>query len=151
MTIQITALSFVLKNVLVDPLMADGNPVLFLEPEADLLRAPVLAQQMFNSTPTRAANTWSRLILPPLDTQPMRLLWSVATQSPIALQLTADRGLVAAQHSGHLGLVMTCFHECVNLVSFFLGKLRVAAHRAPLSCRLEKAVMLPQLALSPLD
>ena len=45
MTLQIAAMSLALKNVLVNPLMADGNPVLFLEPEAALFRVPVLAQQ----------------------------------------------------------------------------------------------------------
>jgi hypothetical protein len=50
-----------------------------------------------------------------------------------------------------LGLGLTCFRECLNMVSFFLGRLLVAFHRATLFWRLEKAVILPRLALSPPD
>jgi len=42
--------------------------------------------------------------------------------------LAADRGLVTIQGVGNPALGMTRFQKCLNLVSFFLGELRVVAH-----------------------
>jgi hypothetical protein len=56
----------------------------------------------------------------------MCLLWSIASLATIAAQFTAYGGFVAAYHSGYLCSVMTYFQQSVNLVSLFLGKLRVA-------------------------
>ena len=75
--------------------------------------------------------------------------WAGTPQATIALELTADGGFAPTQQRSNLVLVVTGFHECVNLVTFLLGKLRLVSHRAPLSLRLEGAVMLPWLALLP--
>jgi hypothetical protein len=62
----------------------------------------------------------------------------VAAVITVAPQFAADRGLVAAQPNGNAGNGELQFRQRLNLVSFYLGKLRVARHRAPLSCKLEE-------------
>ena len=52
----------------------------------------------------------------------LRLLRTVAAKTPVAPDLTADRGLVTLQHDGNLALVVPHFQKRLNLVSFFLGE-----------------------------
>jgi hypothetical protein len=46
----------------------------------------------------------------------------------IASELSADRGFVNIDYSSYLDLRMSHFQESVNLISLFLGKLRVGSH-----------------------
>ena len=89
------------------------------------------------------------LISPPHQRQMMSLAGPVAFQSPIPPKLPADCPWITTHYLGDLGLVMTCFLERINLVSFSLGKLRVAHLCSSYFGRFEKAAMLPQLALLP--
>ena len=54
-------------------------------------------------------------------------------QDGTAADLAADRGLVTIQGVGNPALVVPPFQKCLDLVSFFLGELRVVSHRG-LSC-----------------
>ena len=54
-------------------------------------------------------------------------------QNGTAADLAADRGLVTIQGVGNPALVVPPFQKCLDLVSFFLGELRVVSHRC-LSC-----------------
>ncbi len=78
----------------------------------------------------------------------MGLLGSVALQALIALAHMADRGIVSFQRLSNLSLVMAGFLQKINLISFLLGKRRVAA---PLCSsyfgRWENATLPPQLVL----
>ena len=65
----------------------------------------------------------------------LRLLRAVAAKTPVAPDLTADRGLMTLQHDGNLPLVVPPFQKRLDLVAFFLGELRVVSHRC-LSCLL---------------
>ena len=58
----------------------------------------------------------------------MGLLRPIAAQPRITLQLSADGRLVTTQHLRYLALYMPGSLENVDLISFFLGKLRVATH-----------------------
>ena len=54
---QKTAVVLVVAKVPVDPCMADRQPAGFPQPQADLLRAPLLMQQPFDELPILPANT----------------------------------------------------------------------------------------------
>ncbi len=41
----------------------------------------------------------------------------------VAPEFTANSGFVAPKYLGYLCLIVTCFHQCPDLVSFFLDKL----------------------------
>ena len=136
-------------DILVNPLMTDTNPLFHLDPARDLLRTPFLADQRLDLLPDLIANAGLNLVAPPPQRQIMGLAGPVALKTPISAQLPADCPSITTHYLGDLGLVMTCFLERINLVSFSLGKLRVAHLCSSYFGRFEKAAMLPQLALLP--
>ena len=115
--------------------MTDMQSLLHRQPAADLLRTPLLAQQTLNPFPSSGGNPRLGLGLAAGQGQVLRLLRAVAAKTPVAPDLTADRGLVTLQHDGNLALVVPHFQKCLDLVAFFLGELRVVSHRC-LSCLL---------------
>ncbi len=56
------------------------------------------------------------------------LAGTVSSQTQIPGKFPADGRPTRDQKSSDLGLVMTGFHQCVNLVSLLLGNLRVDFH-----------------------
>jgi hypothetical protein len=132
---EITATALVRIDILVDPFVTDMQSLLDRRPAADLLRTPLLAQQTLNPFPSSGGNPRLGLGLAAGQSQVLRLLRAVAAKTPVAPDLTADRGLVTLQHDGNLALVVLHFQKCLDLVSFFLGELRVVSHRC-LSCLL---------------
>jgi hypothetical protein len=63
------------------------------------------------------------------------LLWSISFQPTIASEFSADRGFVNLHMVGNFRLYMSCFQKYVpkgtqrvNLISLYLGKLRVGSH-----------------------
>ena len=83
----------------------------------------------------------------PIHGKSVDLGGSIIPKTPVSSVLTADCGFVNIYNLGNLGRVMTCFHQGMNLVSLFLGKLRVASHvySSCLAVR-DRLVMLLQLA-----
>ena len=71
---------------------------------------------------------------------------TVAPLTAVSPDLPADGRSVSVRLSGYLAEVIACFQKSVNLVSFFLGKLRVTSHSAPLTWTSLEALMLSQLA-----
>ena len=132
---EITATALVRIDILVDPFVTDMQSLLHRQPAADLLRTPLLAQQTLNPFPSSGGNPRLGLGLAAGQGPVLRLLRAVAAKSAVAPDLTADRGLVTLQHDGNLALVVLHFQKCLDLVSFFLGELRVVSHRC-LSCLL---------------
>jgi len=131
---QITPETLVMANVALNPLVADPAKPLLRQPQTDLFRAPVLAQQGFNPAPVLRRQSRLRLALPALDRKALRLLRALAAPAAVAPQLPADCGLVDADNVGNLGLVASRFHQGVNLVSLLLGKLRIMSHGASPFC-----------------
>jgi hypothetical protein len=86
----------------------------------------------------------------PRQCQDMGLLGPVAAQPSIPAQFPTDGRIVAPYQLSNLCLAIFHFLQDVNLVSFLLGKLRVAHLRSSYFGRLEKAAMLPQLAFGPI-
>ena len=117
------------------------------EPQTDLLRTPVLAQRHLDQYPGFAPYPWSDLVLASIHGKSVGLGGSITPKTPVSSALTADCGFVNIYNPGNLGRVRTCFHQGMNLVSLFLGKLRVASHvyASCLAVR-DRLVMLLQLA-----
>jgi hypothetical protein len=76
------------------------------------------------------------------------LLRAITLDGPIPAKLPADRPRITANDLSNLSLNMACFLERINLVSFLLGKLRVA-HRCSSCLAVRSVAILPQLALLP--
>jgi len=115
--------------MLVDPFVTDTQPLLLRQPAADLLRTPVLAQQALDPLPRLGGNPQPSLGLAAGQSQTLCLLGAVAAKAAVAPDLAADRGLVTLQHHGNPALGMAHFQKRLDLVSFFLGELRVVSHR----------------------
>ena len=98
-----------------------------------------------NSLPVLGADSSGNGFPPALLHHPAGLGRAVSSLATVTTELPAYRRPVHARLSGYLALIKSCFLKSVNLVSLFLGKLRVTSHSAPLLGRLE-ALMLPQLA-----
>ncbi len=126
---------FIHETVLVDPFMADLKTVVHLEPIRYLLRAPFLADQRFDQDPGGDCYAIPGF-LPSVQCKLMSLLGSITSLSTISSEFSADRGLVNTYYSSYLYLQMSHFQESVpkgtqrvNLISLFLGKLRVGSHQ----------------------
>ena len=111
--------------------MRDLNVSLIVQPQADLLGTPVVAQQMLDPLPVGSGNTRLALAQTALHRQLMGLFRAIASQAAVTPEFTADSRFVSPKYLGYLCLIVTCFHQRLDLVSFFLGKLRV--HGAPLT------------------
>jgi hypothetical protein len=124
---EISPRMFIHENVLVDPFMADLKIVVFLEPIRYLLRAPFLADQCFDQDPGESFYAIPGF-LASIQGKLMSLLWPITFQSTIASEFSADCGLMNLDQSCNFRLYMSCFQKYGNLVSLFLGKLRVGSH-----------------------
>ena len=121
-----------------------------LKPTDNLFRAPFLADQCLDLMPDVLINARTCLRVTPRHRQRVSLFGAVASQPPIALKFPADIRSVTPQQLGNLCLAIFGFLQDINLVSFLLGKLRVATDTcSSYFGRLEKAALLPQLALLP--
>ena len=118
---------FIHENVLVDPFMAYLKTVVHLVPIRYLLRAPFLADQPFDQDPGEGVSAIQRF-LALIQRKLMSLFGAIPFLSTIASHFSADRGLVNTDYSSYLDLQMSHFQEGVNLISLFLGKLRVGSH-----------------------
>ena len=67
----------------------------------------------------------------------LRLLRAVAAKTPVAPDLTADRGLVTLQHDGNLALVVPHFQKCLDLVRSSWVSCVSSLIAASLACRFE--------------
>jgi len=108
--------------------MTDAKAVLRIEPEADLLRALLFAQQGLDSLPDRLPDARTDLVPPSGESQRMGLFGSVVPPPTVSLKFPADRGLMNPHDSGDLGLVCSGFHQGGNLITLFPGKLRATSH-----------------------
>jgi len=107
-------------NMLVKRLMADGQSC------CNLLRTPLHVQQSTGFFTHPWLNGWSvTTVLRTLCRELTGLFGAIAPRTSITNQLPADGGLVLIQQLGYLRLVVSGFHEGVNLISFSLAKVFV--------------------------
>ena len=124
---EISSRMFIHENVLVDPFMADLKTVVVLEPIRYLLRAPFLADQRFDQSPGGGFYAIPGF-LASVQSKLLGLFGSITFLSTITSKFSADRGFVNLHMVCNFRLYMSCFQKYVNLVSLFLGKLRVGSH-----------------------
>ena len=139
MAIKIATIEFILEDVLVDPFMTDRHLFFGFNPKTDLFLTPIHAKQVFDMTPNRLRDARPGLGVTSFVSQSLSLFRTIVAQPGIAFKLPTDGRFISAQYHSFLRMIMPCFQQGVNLVSFFLGKLRVT-HGAPLSWRTEKTV-----------
>jgi hypothetical protein len=96
------------------------------QPRGDLLWAPLHAQQgiglLFHPRRSRAGVA---AVLRSNGRHLASLLRAVTPRSIVTAQLPTDGGLVMVQHLGYLKLIVSGFHESVNLISFSLAEMFV--------------------------
>ena len=126
---EMAARAFVRIDVPVDPLVADDDPILRLEPSARLLGAPVAAEQSLDACPIAWREPGADLGRAPRHGQGVCLLRPVAARPAVAAELTTHGGLVRPDLTCDLGLIPSGFHTGMNLISLFMGELRVGFHR----------------------
>lgn len=121
-----------------DPFVTDRQALFPGQPQADLFRAPVLAQQIPDQFPVLSSKPRFSLVRSSAGSQLARLPGPISSKTSVATQLAADRGLVDARNMGCPSLVKSCFHQRVNLASLYLGKLCCVSSMLLHSCRKEK-------------
>ena len=115
-----SALSLVRINMLVKRLMADGQSC------CNLLRTPLQLQQRTGFFPYPRLNGWGiPTVMRSLCREFIGLFEAIAPRTSITNQLPADGGLVPIQQLGNLSLIVSGFHEYVNLISFSLAEVFV--------------------------
>ncbi len=124
---EISTSAFIQENVLVDPFMDDLKAIITLEPIRYLLRAPFLADQCFDHVPGGGFYAIPGF-LASVQSKLLSLLGSITFLSTITSKFSADRGFVNLHMVCNFRLYLSCFQKYVNLVSLFLGKLRVGSH-----------------------
>lgn len=127
MAMKISTGLFILENVLIDPLVADWNAEMLSKPARDLLGAPLLAYQPFNPLPGSVCDAIVSF-LASVQSKLVSLFGSIAFQSTVPSQFSADGGFVNLDNPCNLRLVVPGFSKGINLVSLFLSKLRVGIH-----------------------
>lgn len=105
---HIASRAFVGQNVLVDPLMADAQIMIFFEAFRNLLRALVSSNELLNQSPGGSLNALFRLPTP-LHGHAISLLWLVASLPPVAAKLTTDRRRMDLDSFGDLLLIVSGF------------------------------------------
>ena len=115
-----TALRFIRVNMLVKRLVADG--IL----RGDLLRASLQTQQSTGFFPYPQLNGWGiATVLYTLCRELTGLFGSIAPRTSITNQFPANGGLVPIEQLGNLRLIVSNFHDGVNLISFSLAEVFV--------------------------
>ena len=115
-----SALSLVRINMLVKRLMADGQL------GGDLLGTPLHAHQRTSFFAHPRLNGWGiPTVMRSLCRELIGLFEAIAPRTSITNQLPADGGLVWIQQFGYLNLIVSGFHEYVNLISFSLAEVFV--------------------------
>src|SRR5210317_2196085 len=129
MLMKITSLVFILENKLVNPLMADCNLALTKKPSADLFGTPVISQETLDQDPCVWRDSSRDGLCPSYFGKTLGLFRAVSPKTTVAASFSTNCRFVNTDNFGDLGLANSCFHKGVNLVSLFLGELRVVSHQ----------------------
>lgn len=135
-----------MQHILVNSFMAHSDTVSITRRIADLFRTPLVSQPALDPLPVLRRNAGLMTTLAAGQGQLLSLLRPVTAQPAVASVLLGDRSLVGADHLGNLRLLMTRFHQGLNLVTLGFGELRVVSHLCLSFHQERKAQMLTQLA-----
>ena len=115
-----TALRFVCINMLVKRFMTDGQFGSYL------FGTPLNLQQSTGLFTYPGCNGWRiATVLCSLYRELTGLFWAITPRASVAIELPADGGLVPVKQQGYLRLIVSSFHESVNLISFSLAEVFV--------------------------
>src|SRR3972149_7500213 len=117
--------------------MTEANPLLLFQPTRDLFGTPILSQQALHHRPDLGGDPGYGFLFAPRR-QFMSLLRTIAAFTSIPFQFAAHAGLMNPNYICNLRKRLFGFHQRINLVSLFLGKLAVGSHSAPLTWSSEK-------------
>ena len=130
--------SLVFPDMLIDAFGADKRPPLFLQPAADLLRAPLFLRQFLLDL---ADEAWRHLTRharcggTPGGCFLLCLFVAIPFAASIAFDLVCDRRTVHADLPRNLGFGAAAFQERVNLATFVIGQVMMAfGHVSPVRC-----------------
>lgn len=105
--------SLVRIKMLINCFMLDGQV------RGNMSRAPLNAQQITGSFTYPCLNSWNiATVLPSIGRNLASLLGAVTPRASVATQIPTDVGLVPVRQFGYLRLLMSDFHECMNMISF---------------------------------
>src|SRR5687768_2228150 len=121
MAMQRATPSFVCIDVKIDAFMAHGGLFLKFQTTGDLLRTPLLAQELLDLFPRLPGNARPIGVALPVVREFICLIGAIAFQSTVASQLARDGALMATNQAGDLRLVMSGSLQGVYLVSLFTG------------------------------
>ena len=127
--VKVTSTPFVCVDILVNPLMTDTNFPIFLHPERDLFRAPILTDLFFYPPPGLG---WDSSAIPAasLHRFAMSLFGTISSLASVPPHLSADSRFVNSDRLGYLRLIVVTFQKCLYLISLTLGKLCVVHKRS---------------------
>lgn len=144
--VKVAAPGLVGVDEAVDPLGADAEPLFLVEPFRGLLGTQVEPDEPSHVFPVLGADSAGHGLPTASVSKPLGLCGTVALLAAVAPDLPADRRNVPAGLFRYLAQSRSCLLKSVNLVSFFLGKLRVTSHKCSFYLDVLEAPMLPQLA-----
>jgi hypothetical protein len=106
--------------MLINSFMADGQL------RGNLFGTPLHAQQGINFIfHPRRYRVGVTAVLRSIGRHLASLLGSIAQRTSVAAQIPTDGGLVSVQYLGYLRMIVSGFHEGVNLISFSLAEVFV--------------------------
>ena len=118
--IQLTPVSLVFPDMLIDALVTDtGDPIL-RQTTADLIRTPLLLRQFLLDQLHQVRRHFARLVrgvLASLRGLLVRLLEAIAARAGVTNKLAADRRRIDANLPRDVGLRVAALQERINLAS----------------------------------
>ena len=135
--VEISALAFVLKQVLVNPFGAYAKRTFLGNPSGNLFRTPVLPHQTVDLGPVPCCQHTTDLARAPGQCEEMGVSRPVAARGPIAVQFARDGGLVYANDACDHTLVVPGLTQGGNLVSLLTGELVIGFHQGSIDLAVE--------------
>jgi len=128
---EVAAAPLISPDHLIEPFVAEGDPVRGPHPETALLRTPTFRPQLADESPTDTTRqfAWTVLYLLMASLRcALRLLKSVAPRVSILSQFPADRPLTDPQSLADLGLGLAHLTQGIQLTVIFVGEPTICPH-----------------------
>lgn len=124
--------------------MTDLNLMITQQPTRYLFRTPIPTDFLFNNGPYSHLGA-AQTLLASAHRQTVSYLRSIASQSLIKFHLPTNRRFSRSDTISDLRLVVPHFHQGINLVSLFWGKLSSGSHKYSFDLAVREVLILSQL------
>lgn len=128
MSVEVATKPLIGIDILVDSLKGDTWFAICFLVAIDLFGAPIFAEHFFNSSSSHSRNTAARNTRSWRFGQPMRLFWSIASQTCVALQFTTNRRFVDGDLLSNCALCKSSFLQSINLVTLTSIEAVIGSH-----------------------